>query len=154
MLQPPAPQILIPAQAVSAADVAAKGFPPVAAIEANHIVVPHGLAHRDSGGEHFFDRSLSSKLAKASVHGGDEVRKLTSPDCIMSQVAPDDFCREKRIDALGIHGSLRDLFSIIEYTKSETVETEEIIYSITHRQPARPASILPAHGGRIGRKSS
>ena len=54
------------------------------------------------------------------MHGGDEVRKLTGPDCIMSQVTPDDFRREKWIDGLSIHGSLRDLFftaSIYEMEK-------------------------------------
>jgi hypothetical protein len=34
-------------------------------------------------------------LTKASVLGGDEFRKLTSPDCMMSQVTPDNFCSEK-----------------------------------------------------------
>jgi hypothetical protein len=72
--------------------------------------VTHGLAHRDSGREHFFDRSLPSKLTKASVHGGDEVRKLSRRDYMMSQVTLDDFCSEKWIDASGIHGSLRVLF--------------------------------------------
>jgi hypothetical protein len=84
-LQSPAPQILIPAQAVPSADVAAQGFPAVAAIQADHVVGTHRLAHRDSGGQHFFDRGLSSKLTKASVHGGDEVGKLTGPDRMMSQ---------------------------------------------------------------------
>jgi hypothetical protein len=84
-LQSPAPQILIPAQAVPSADVAAQGFPAVAAIQADHVVGTHRLAHRDSGGQHFFDRRLSSKLTKASVHGGDEVGKLTGPDRMMSQ---------------------------------------------------------------------
>jgi hypothetical protein len=68
-----------------------------------------------------FDRSLPSKLTKASVHGGDEVRKLIGPDCIMSQVPPDDFRREKWIDALGIHGSLRDLFSPDQYTEQKSI---------------------------------
>jgi hypothetical protein len=118
-LQPPASQIFSAAQAVSAADVAAQGFPAVAAIQADHVVGTHRLAHRDSGGQHFFDRSLSSKLTKASVHGGDEVRKLTGPDCIMSQVTPDDFRREKWIDRLSIHGSLRDLFFTVSIYKTE-----------------------------------
>jgi hypothetical protein len=68
-----------------------------------------------------FDRSLPSKLTKASVHGGDEVRKLIGPDRMMSQVTPDDFRREKWIDALGIHGSLRDLFSPDQYTEQKSI---------------------------------
>src|SRR5271168_4634581 len=39
-----------------------------------------------------------------------EVRKLSSPDRMMSQITPDDFRGENWIDALTIHGSLRDLF--------------------------------------------
>jgi hypothetical protein len=87
VLQSPALQIFNPAQSVSGANVAAQGFPPIPAIQAHHVVLTHRLAQRDSGGQHFFDRSLSSKLTKASVHGGDEVGKLTSPP----KVAPDDF---------------------------------------------------------------
>jgi len=64
--------------------------------------VTHGLAHRNSRRGHFFDRSLPSKLTEASVYSGDEVRKLTGPDCIMSQVTSDDFRREKWIDSLSI----------------------------------------------------
>ena len=83
-LQSPAFQIFIPAQAMSAANVAAEGLTSMTAIQANHVVVTNRLAHRNGGGQHFFDRSLPSKLTKALVHGGDEVRKLTGPNCIMS----------------------------------------------------------------------
>jgi hypothetical protein len=40
---------------------------------------------------------------------------------MMSQVTPDDFRREKWIDALGIHGSLRDLFSPDQYTEQKSI---------------------------------
>ena len=63
------------------------------------------VPNRDGGGQHFFDRSLSSKLTKASVHGGDEVRKLSSPDCMMSQVTPNDFRGEWPMTVFGFHGS-------------------------------------------------
>ena len=106
MLQPPAPQILIPAQAVSAADVAAKGFPPVAAIEANHIVGTHRLPHRDSRGECFFGKRLLPEPAKASVYGGDEIRKLACSDFMVSQVTPNDFRGEWPMTVFGFHGSL------------------------------------------------
>jgi hypothetical protein len=59
-------------------------------------------------------------MYRALVHGGDEVGKLTGPDRMMSQITPDDFRREKRIDGLRIHGSLQDLFftaSIYEMEK-------------------------------------
>jgi hypothetical protein len=64
--------------------MAAKGFPPIAAIEANHILGTHRLPHRDSRGKRFFHRSVLSKLTEASVHGRDEVRKLICPDFMVS----------------------------------------------------------------------
>src|SRR5215469_7016634 len=95
--QSPASPIFVPAQAVSAANVAAEGFSPIAAIEANHIVVAYRLANRDSRGECFFGRGLLSKLTETFVYGRDEVRKLICPDLILSQVTPDDFGGEKSI---------------------------------------------------------
>jgi hypothetical protein len=136
-LQPPASQIFSAAQAVPSADVAAQGFPPIAAIEANHIIGTHRLANRDGRGECFFGRGLLSKLAKASVHGGDEVRKLTGPDCIMSQVTPDNFRREKWIDALGIHGSIREIvFVKINIRMRKAFERQKILRAITNPKPA------------------
>jgi len=104
--QSPASPTFIPAQAVSAADVAANGFSPIAAIEANHIVAAYGLANRDSSGECFFGKGLLPEPAKASVHGGDEFRKLTCRDCIVSQVTPNDFRGEWPMTVFGFHGSL------------------------------------------------
>jgi hypothetical protein len=61
------------------------------AFQTNHVVVTHGLAHRDSGGEHLFGRGLLSKLTEASVDGSDEVGKLTCSDFMVSQVTPNEF---------------------------------------------------------------
>ncbi len=66
--QSPSLQVFVWAQAVSAGDVAAQGFPPITAIEANHVVVADRLAHRDSGGKHFFDRSLRSDPTQRAMH--------------------------------------------------------------------------------------
>jgi len=55
-------------------------LPPIAAIQANHLVGTHRLPHRDSRGKRFFHRTLLSKLTEASVPGRDEVRKLICPD--------------------------------------------------------------------------
>jgi hypothetical protein len=90
-LQPPASQIFSAAQAVPSADVAAQGFPPIAAIEANHIIGTHRLANRDGRGECFFGKELLSKLTEASVDGSDEVGKLTCSDFMVSQVTPNEF---------------------------------------------------------------
>jgi len=104
-LQPPASQIFSAAQAVSAADVAAQGFPAVAAIQADHVVGTHRLAHRDSRGECFFGKGLLPEPAKASVDDRDEIRKLTCSDFMVSQVTPNDFRGEWPMTVFGFHGS-------------------------------------------------
>ena len=104
--QSPTFQIFIPAQAVSAADVAVEGFSAIAAIEAHHMVAAYGLANRDSRGECFFGKGLLPEPAKASVHGGDEFRKQTCPDCIVPQVTPNDFRGEWPMTVFGFHTSL------------------------------------------------
>jgi hypothetical protein len=91
--------------------VAAKHLGAIAAIEADHIVVAHRLANRDSRGECFFGRRLLSKLTETSVHDGDEFRNLACPDCIVSQITSNDFRGKKSILALEVHGSLRNLCS-------------------------------------------
>jgi hypothetical protein len=89
--------------------MAAKGFPPIAAIEANHIIGTHRLANRDGRGECFFGRGLLSKLTEASVDGSDEVGKLTCSDFMVSQVTPNEFRGEEPIALFGFHGSLPDM---------------------------------------------
>ena len=66
--QPPALQIFIRAQAVSAADMAAKGFPPIAAIQADHIVLAHRLPYRDSRSQNLFRLNLLSKLTERPMY--------------------------------------------------------------------------------------
>ena len=129
-LQPPALQIFIPAQPVPGGDVAAQGFSPIPTLQTNHVLVTHGLAHRDSRVQHLFDGSLPSKLTKASVYGGDEVGKLTGPDCIMAHVTPDDFRSEKWTDGLGIHGSLRDLYFTGSIYESGKHFKDKILHTI------------------------
>jgi hypothetical protein len=104
--QSPTFQIFSPAQAVSAANVAAEGFCPIAAIEANHIIGTYRLANRDYRGECFFGRGLLPKLTEASVDDGDEVRKLTCSDFMVSQVTPNDFRDQWPMTVFGFHGSL------------------------------------------------
>src|SRR5215472_11221998 len=104
--QSPASPIFLPAQAVSAANVAAEGFSPIAAIEANHIVVAYRLANRDSRGECFFGKGLLPEPAKASVDDRDEIRKLTCFDFMVPQVTPNDFRGEWPMTVFGFHGSL------------------------------------------------
>jgi len=91
---------------VSAADVAAKGFSPIAAIETNHIVMAHGLANRDRGSECFFGKGLVPEPVKASVDDRDEIRKLTCSEFMVPQVTSNDFRGEWAMTVFGFHGSL------------------------------------------------
>jgi hypothetical protein len=104
--QSPASPIFISAHAVSAADVAAEGFSAIATIEANHIVVAHALANRDSRSKCFFAKRLPSKLTEASMNDRDEIRKLTCSEFMVSQVTPNDFRNEWPMTVFGVHGSL------------------------------------------------
>src|SRR6516165_6613282 len=113
--QSPAAQIFSPAQTVSAADVAAEGFPAIAAIEANHVIGTHRLANRDGRGECFFGRGLLSKLTEASVDGSDEVGKLTCSDFMVSQVTSNDFRGEWPMTVFKFHGSLLDMIFCSPY---------------------------------------
>src|SRR5215469_2157350 len=103
--QSPASPIFLPAQAVSAANVAAEGFSPIAAIEANHIVVAYRLANRDSRGECVFGKLLPEP-AKAYVDNRDQIRKLICTDFVVSQVTPNEFRGEWQMTVFGFHGSL------------------------------------------------
>src|SRR5215831_12057336 len=105
-LQSPASQIFRPAQTVSAADVAAEGFSPMAAIEANHIVVAYGLANRDSRGQCFFGKGLLTEPAKAHVDDRDQIRKLICTDFVVPQVTPNEFRGECPMTVFRFHGSL------------------------------------------------
>ena len=89
-----------------AADVAAEGFSPIAAIEANHIVVAYRLANRDSGGKGFFGKGLLPEPAKAYVDNRDQIRKLICTDFVVSQVTPNEFRGEWPMTVSGFHGSL------------------------------------------------
>src|SRR5215469_15656619 len=104
--QSPASPIFLPAQAVSAANVAAKRFSAIAAIEANHIVVAYRLANRDSRGECFFGKGLLTEPAKAHVDDRDQIRKLICTDFVVSQVTPNEFRGEWPMTVFGFHGSL------------------------------------------------
>jgi hypothetical protein len=103
--QPPAFPIILCAQAVSAAYMAAKGFPPVAAIQADHPILADGLPHRYRRSQRHLGRIGASDLSQRSMYRSDEIGKLAGPDTVMPKVTSDNFRREMWIRALGIHGS-------------------------------------------------
>ena len=65
--QTPPLSVLIAAEAMAGADVAAQRLGSVAAIEANHIVRAHRLPNRDSWGSDFLRLGRLPKLTKRSM---------------------------------------------------------------------------------------
>src|SRR5215470_10146651 len=84
--------------------MASQRFAPVAAIQANYIVVAHGSPHRHRRGQNFFGLTWLSKLIERSVYGRDEARNLTGSDRMMSEIAPDNLRCQMRIDCVVVHG--------------------------------------------------
>ena len=66
--QPPTLQIIGSAQPMLLTDMTKQQFPPIAAIQTNHIVVAYRLPHWHSGSENFLGLIRSSKLRKRSMH--------------------------------------------------------------------------------------
>jgi hypothetical protein len=62
--QPPTLQVFVSAQAVLPGDMALQHLPPVAAIQANYIVVTHRLPNRYSGSANFLGLNGLSKLPR------------------------------------------------------------------------------------------
>src|SRR5215831_10065546 len=102
--QPPALQILIRAQAVPAADMPAQSFP-IAAIQADDIILADGLTHRYRRSQRHLGRIGASDFSQRSMYGSDEIRKLSCADSVVPKITSNDFRGEIWVRVLGIHGS-------------------------------------------------
>ena len=71
--QPPTLQVFIPTQIVPCANVPAERFPPVATIQANHIILVYGTSHRHKGRTKLLWLIWLSKLTECSVYCRDEI---------------------------------------------------------------------------------
>ena len=103
--QLPAFPIILCTQAMPDANVAAQGFPSVAAIEADHNIVADGLPHRYRRSQRYLGRIGPSNLSQGAMYRSDQIGKLTCPDSVVPKVTSNDFRSEMWIHALGIHGS-------------------------------------------------
>jgi len=108
--QPPSVQVLIPAQSMPRADVPSQRLAPVAAIEADHIIMMNGSPHRYSRDTNFVGLNRRCKLTQRMVHGSDEIRKLICPQLMMSHVTRDDFGGQIWVVLYGIHDALCSQF--------------------------------------------
>jgi hypothetical protein len=91
--QPPTLAVFISAQAMPGADMPSQRLPPVAAIEANHVVPVNGPSRRDSGSENLVWFGRLSKQTDRPMNGGNQIRKLIRHQPVMAHVAHDDFRR-------------------------------------------------------------
>ena len=91
-LQSPMLQVFISIEPVSRADMPSKRFAPIAAVQANHVILMNRSPHRYSRGTNFLGLNGLGKLSEHLMHGSDEIRNLICSDRVMSNVAPDD-CR-------------------------------------------------------------
>jgi hypothetical protein len=88
--QSPTPQVFIPIQAMSGADVPSQRPAPIAAIEAHHVVLMNRSPHRHGRGKNFLGLKGLSNLIDSSMDCGDEIGKLIGCDRMMPDVALDD----------------------------------------------------------------
>jgi hypothetical protein len=101
--QSPSLQIGIPSHIVSLGDVPPQRLSSVATIQANHIIVVHGSPHRYSRCESFLCLYGLSEAVKRVMNRGNQVRKLLWSDCVMPNVAADDYSRGMWVGLFGIH---------------------------------------------------
>jgi hypothetical protein len=97
------------------ADMPSQRFAPVAAIQANHIVVAHGLPHRHGRGQNFLGLNALSKLTKGSMYRRYEFGNLIGRNRMMPHVAHDNLCRQMRIEHFVVHGTIRHSFFLIPH---------------------------------------
>jgi hypothetical protein len=81
-------------------DMALQHFPPIAAIQANHIVSPYRLPHWHGRNRNFLVLVWPPKLTECSMYRCDEFGNLSGSDCVMLDITPDYFGREMCIDLL------------------------------------------------------
>jgi len=89
-LEPPSPQVFVPVEPMARADVPSQRLPPVAAIQAHHIVLMNGSPHRHGGDQDFLGLNGLSKLTERLINGSDEIRNLIRSHLMLDDVALDD----------------------------------------------------------------
>jgi len=104
--QAPPLEVFVPIKPVPRADVPSQRLPPVAAIQAYHVLVMNGSPHRHGGNTNFLGLNRLSKLSQGAVHRSDEIRKLICPQLMMSHVARDDLGGQIWVILDGIHDVL------------------------------------------------
>ena len=101
--QLPPPSVFIRAQAMASADVAAECLAPIAAIQANHVILMNGSPYRHGGNQNFLCLNGLSELTQRMINCGNQVRKLLWSQRVVPNVAADDHSRGMRGGLFGIH---------------------------------------------------
>jgi len=90
--QSPTLQVFIPIEPVPRADVPSQRLAPIAAIQANDVILMNGSPYRHSGNKNFLGLNGLSKLTERLIYGSDEIRKLLRSHPMLDDVALDDHC--------------------------------------------------------------
>jgi hypothetical protein len=101
--QSPTLPVFVPIEPVPRADMPSKRLPPVAAIQANHVILMNGSPYRHGGNQNFLGRNGLSNLTDSSMDCGDEVGKLLWSHRVVPNVAADDHSRGMWVGLFGIH---------------------------------------------------
>jgi hypothetical protein len=87
----PTLQVFVPVEPMARADVPSQRLPPVAAIQADDVVLMNGSPYRYSRCENFLGRNGLSKLTERRMHGSDEIGKLLRSHLMLDDVTLDDY---------------------------------------------------------------
>jgi hypothetical protein len=101
--QSPSAQVFVPIEPVPSADVASERFSPVAAIQANHVILMNGSPYRHGGNQNLLGCNGLSNLTDSSMDCGDEVGELLWSHRVVPNVAADDHNRGMWVGLFGIH---------------------------------------------------
>jgi hypothetical protein len=100
--QSPSLQIFVRGETMPCTDMPTYHLGPVAAIEADYIVVAHRLPYRHSRSQNFFGLTWPSKPSKRSMNRRNEFWDLTRSNPMMPNITLDDSGGEMRIDLVRI----------------------------------------------------
>jgi hypothetical protein len=101
--QSPTLPVFVPIEPVPRADMPSKRLPPVAAIQANHVILMNGSPYRHGGNQNFLCLNGLSELTQRMMNCGNQVRKLLWSQRVVPNVAADDHSRGMRVGLFGIH---------------------------------------------------
>ena len=101
--QSPTLPVFVPIEPVPRADMPSKRLPPVAAIQANHVILMNESPYRHGGNQNFLYLNGLSEVTQRVMNCDDQVRKLLWSQLVVLNVAAGDHRRGMWVGLFGIH---------------------------------------------------